>query len=190
MMITPRVVIGYHGCDEKEARLALEGGLLRGSTNAYDWLGHGVYFWEDSPARAMRWAQDAARRENSRVKTPAVLGAVLDLKSCLNLTDPESIGLVQLAHTDFMILCAKDKVKLPQNKGVHLGARYLDCAVMQHLHTLYEKDDRSPFDSIRAFFTEGEPAYENAGFRILDHVQICIRNPRCILGYFRPLFLD
>lgn len=189
-MITPRVMVGYHGCDEDTARLVLEGRPLRESTNAHDWLGHGVYFWEDSPARAMRWAQEAALRVNSSVRTPAVLGAVLDLKSCLNLTDPESIGLVQVAYTDFMATCIQDDVEVPRNKGANLGARYLDCAVMNHLHMLHENAGWLPFDSVRAFFTEGKPAYENAGFRILDHVQICIRNPRCILGYFRPVFLD
>lgn len=185
-MITPRVAIGYHGCDEETARLALAGSSLKESTNAHDWLGHGIYFWEDSPARALKWAEAAASRTNSKVQSPAVLGAVLDLKSCLSLTDPESIGLVQVAYEDFLATCAQDNVDIPRNKGANLAARYLDCAVMEHLHALTGSVGRPSFDSVRAFFTEGEPAYENAGFRILDHVQICIRNPRCIIGYFRP----
>jgi len=39
---------------------------------------------------------------------------------------------------------------------------------------------------VRAFFVEGEPLYENAGLRTLDHVQICVRDPRKIIGYFLP----
>jgi len=30
-----------------------------------DWLGHGYYFWDDSPARAMRWAEAESRRPKS-----------------------------------------------------------------------------------------------------------------------------
>jgi hypothetical protein len=184
-MITPRVVFGYHGCDRSTLRKALDGETLRPSRNKYDWLGSGIYFWEDSPSRAERWARESAPGRPD-VRNPAVLGAVLELKNCLNLTDPETIGMLQLAHQDFIKRCREASVPAPVNFGRDLGARFLDCAVMEHLHTLNESAGRPPFDSVRAFFTEGEPAYENAGFRILDHVQICIRNPRCIIGYFRP----
>lgn len=184
-MITPRVFFGYHGCDVSTMRKALEGEPLKPSENKYDWLGHGIYFWEDSPARAKRWGLEAGASGNN-IQNPAVLGAVIELKNCLNLTDPENIGLLQLAHREFLKICQRDSVPVPRNFGPDLGARYLDCAVMEHLHQLSEDAGLPPFDSVRGFFTEGKPAYETAGFRILDHVQICIRNPRCIAGYFRP----
>lgn len=42
-----------------------------------------------------------------------------------------------------------------------------------------------PFDTVKGIFTEGEPAYENAGFAEKTHVQICVRNQDCIKGVFR-----
>ena len=27
------------------------------SDNDYDWLGNGIYFWEEAPARAYEWAK-------------------------------------------------------------------------------------------------------------------------------------
>ena len=33
---------------------------------------------------------------------------------------------------------------------------------------------------------EGDEIYENAGFRKENHIQLCIKNPNCIIGYFRP----
>ena len=48
----------------------------------------------------------------------------------------------------------------------------------------------SPFDSVRGVFWEGKELYKNAGFREKDHIQICIRNPNCIKGYFLPRELD
>jgi hypothetical protein len=42
------------------------------------------------------------------------------------------------------------------------------------------------FDSTRGVFTEGGPAFEGAGLFEKSHIQICIRNPNCILGFFLP----
>jgi hypothetical protein len=30
---------------------------LRASQNTYDWLGHGIYFWEYNPRRAIQYAR-------------------------------------------------------------------------------------------------------------------------------------
>jgi hypothetical protein len=62
----------------------------------------------------------------------------------------------------------------------------LDCAVIQTLHEVREKSKLPPFDSVRGVFWEGSPLYPNAGFREKDHIQICIRNPNCVKGYFLP----
>jgi hypothetical protein len=67
-----------------------------------------------------------------------------------------------------------------------LRARYLDKAVFETLHKLRQNEGESPFETIRAFFVEGEPLYESAGLRSLDHVQICVRQPNNIIGYFLP----
>lgn len=52
----PEIVYGHHGCDESVAKRILEGRVpLTPSYNAYDWLGSGIYFWEDAPEMTM-WA--------------------------------------------------------------------------------------------------------------------------------------
>jgi ribulose-5-phosphate 4-epimerase/fuculose-1-phosphate aldolase len=68
MLPAPQVIFGYHGCDESVLRMVLDGGMLRPSQNAYDWLGHGIYFWERSAVRAMRWAQEMASQPNSNLR--------------------------------------------------------------------------------------------------------------------------
>ena len=77
-------------------------------------------------------------------------------------------------------------LKPAENKGKDLRERYLDKAVFETLHKLRQQEKNDPFDSVRAFFVEGEPLYENAGLHSLDHIQICIRDPRKIVGYFLP----
>ena len=80
-----RVIHGYHGCDLRVATALLEGEKFKASENDYDWLGKGVYFWEHGPDRAMRFAE--FQRSRGSVETPAVVGAVIHLGTCLDLLD-------------------------------------------------------------------------------------------------------
>jgi hypothetical protein len=39
-------------------------------------------------------------------------------------------------------------------------------------------------------FFEGTDLYDNAGFKSNNHIQIAVRNPNCIKGYFFPRDLN
>ena len=186
-MVSHSLAIGYHGCDAGLARQIVSGNRnLKPSQNAWDWLGHGIYFWEGSHARALRWAETESRRTESKIKNPAVLGAVIDLGNCLNLTELEALELVKGAHLAYKQLCAVSGVAMPQNRGPELRARYLDCAVIETLHQLRQEEGKQPLATVRGFFVEGRELYPAAGFRELDHIQICVRSPGQIIGYFLP----
>jgi hypothetical protein len=43
------------------------------------------------------------------------------------------------------------------------------------------------YETVRGAFWEGERLYPNAGFRERNHVQLCVRDPAAIKGYFRVL---
>jgi len=181
------LVLGYHGCDLSTAiKVVNRDEDLKPSANEWDWLGSGWYFWEDSCSRAFAWAQETAKDPNGKIKEPAVLGAVINLGNCLNLIDAEKLQSVKDAHKIYIDNCKATKEQPARNKGKNFRARYLDCAVFNTLHKLREQDKLPSYDSVRAFFVEGEPLYENAGLRALDHIQICVREPRNILGYFLP----
>jgi hypothetical protein len=178
-----RYAAGYHGCDIEVAKHVVlhpkEG--LRPSKNNYDWLGNGQYFWEDSFERAWEWAQS-----NPNIKNPCVVGALIDLGECLNLTEAKGLEFVRQAHAHLARIFAETKRDMPRNKGKDLGARHLDCAVFEMLHDTRQDEGLPAFDTVRAFFIEGQPLYEGAGIRGLDHIQICVRNPKVIRGYFLP----
>lgn len=55
----PGLVLGFHGCDEKvgESILKTPGAHIHPSDNAWDWLGAGIYFWENDPVRAYEFAE-------------------------------------------------------------------------------------------------------------------------------------
>ena len=72
----PSFILGFHGCDASVARGVIgTGNHLKASRNEYDWLGSGVYFWENSPRRALEWVRELRKR--GKVKDPAVAGAVV-----------------------------------------------------------------------------------------------------------------
>ena len=82
-----RTVIGYHGCTEDFASKLLLGEVSINdwtpSTNAWDWLGHGIYFWEHAPSRAARWAHELCGPN----RKPAVIGAIIQLGNCFDLLE-------------------------------------------------------------------------------------------------------
>lgn len=86
-------------------------------------------------------------------------------------------------------------IEAPKNeaaygKDIDRLLRKLDCAVFQFMHSEMKKNEEKAFDSVRGAFWEGSELYPSAGFKEKNHIQICVRNPNCIKGYFRPLLLD
>jgi hypothetical protein len=173
--------------------VVLDTTTLKASTNKYDWLGHGIYFWDNSFARALEYAtflRDNPGRSKIKIKTPAVLGAVINLGHCLDLLDFENLELVKLGYEILVATNEASDSPIPVNKVVggneELLVRELDCAVFETLHEVRREKKLPAFDSVRGVFWEGKRLYPNAGFREKDHIQICIRNPNCIKGYFLP----
>lgn len=185
----PSFVLGFHGCDAKVGEEILAGAIphLKHSEQKYDWLGHGIYFWEGNPRRAYEWA--VARQDARKIEQPFVIGAIIDLRHCLDLFDSEGLQLVAEAYNELAKTFETAEKALPRNVGdtPDRAGRMLDCAVLNFLHEYYKERDDREFDSIRGPFLEGEPLYPNAGFRSQNHIQICVRNTDCIKGYFRPL---
>jgi len=193
--IRPGYVLGFHGCDITVAQKVIRDNHdLKQSENDYDWLGHGVYFWESNCSRALEFAEycrDNPQKGASHVKKPAVLGAVIALGHCLDLLESEALHKVKIAYDSLKLLEESTGWSLPENVGgTDLRLRRLDCAVIEFLHDTLDEEDEKYFDSVRGIFTEGNPLYPNAGFHEKDHIQLCIRNPNCIKGYFLPRDLD
>ncbi len=192
----PGLILGFHGCDKSLVNDVLTGGkTLLGSDNEYDWLGHGVYFWENSVARACEYAhhlKDNPRISRSPIEEPAVIGAIINLGYCLDLLDYKNLKLLKSAYDVLSI--THNASNFPQNRrakeSYELMLRELDCAVIETVHTIMEKAGEDGFDSVKGVFFEGTEIYPGAGFREKDHIQICIKNPNCIKGYFLPRELD
>ena len=175
-------VLGYHGCDKAVAEAVLAGEAFRPSRNDYDWLGEGIYFWEVNPQRGLDFAREVKRRQPRLIVNPAVVGAVIDLGLCLDCTTQPALEMLKTAHDSLAASVAAQKQERPINSG--RWKRSLDCAVIQHLHTICEAENQT-INTVRGVFVEGEEAYPGAGFRTKTHTQITVRNLACIKGVFR-----
>jgi hypothetical protein len=177
-------VLGYHGCDRYIGERLLGGADFRPSSNDYDWLGPGIYFWEANPRRGHEFAAETSKRNGSGIKNPYVIGAVIELGLCLDLTTSSGLEWVRIAYDSLLDVTTAADVELPTNSADYLR-RNLDCAVIRRLHTILEDQNLPPVDTLKGVFTEGQPIYPGSGFREKTHIQIAVRNPWCIKGVFR-----
>lgn len=187
----PAIVYGFHGLD-KEIGIEIlnQKRDFRHSNNAYDWLGRGIYFWENNLDRANDYAILDSKRPKSTTKNPFVLGAVIELGNCLDLLDQKYNNFLKEAYSQFKRDMLAERKELPVNgtfgtSDFDFKKRELDCAVIRYACAL-AKDVDEPFDSVRAAFIEGAPLYDGAKFHSENHIQLAIINPNCIKGIFLP----
>lgn len=191
------LILGFHGCDKsvRDKIVSVKGEIVKPSDNDYDWLGGGAYFWENNYERAVDYVNKLHKNppdgKTSKIKEPAVLGAVIDLGFCLDLLDSEFLKILQTSYNTLCESLLRENKPIPKNKHPKdckdLLIRKLDCAVIELIHAL---NNGKEYDSVRGVFFEGEDLYENAGFKERNHIQIAIRNPNCIKGYFIPREAD
>jgi hypothetical protein len=91
-------ITGYHGTSRTNAnRILAKLDSFKPSANDGDWLGYGVYFWEDAPVRAKIWAQHRFPLEPIEV-----LSASVDLTFSLDLFDVTTHRELRRAYVDFV----------------------------------------------------------------------------------------
>lgn len=123
-------------------------------------------------------------------ESPAVIGAVIDLGYCFDLTDSSYLQELRIAYDAFKETCHNLDKELPKNKPIGNSDERLDCSVVQTALELNKKANAHPYDSVKGVFWEGQELYSNAGFREKNHIQICVCNPNCIKGYFLPIGIN
>ena len=105
------LVLAYHGCDFETALKLLGGSSFQPSTQDYDWLGSGSYFWESDVVRAYQWATEPRRG----FKSPSVVGAAIELGNCLDLTTQSGITAVKFAYDAFILTAEGGGTPVPKN---------------------------------------------------------------------------
>jgi nucleotide-binding universal stress UspA family protein len=166
--------IGFHGTSVEAAQRILSSGF-QVSRNEYDWLGDGVYFFQDAPARALEWAR---KRFGDQA---AVIGAEIDLTDGIDLLDVRWHAAVGDAYARYRAVLVRQGTPLPrQTRGAHRR----DRAVLNYLAARLEAAGQ-PVKSVRTAFAEGEPLFPESALLDRSHVQIAVRDPSAILRIWR-----
>lgn len=176
--LTGSLVLGFHGCEKAAADRVLSGKPFLKSQNDYDWLGDGVYF---NPLRGLEFVREKMRREKRR-RAVTIVGAVIDLGLCLDLTTTAGIEQIRSSYLSLREVFEALGLEMPENAR---RMNRLDCAVINNLHQLRQGQGAEAIQTVRGVFIEGDPAYQGAGFFAKTHIQLAVRDLRCIKGVFR-----
>lgn len=204
-----RIVLAYHGCD-----ITTRDGFVRGqikpkiSTNHYDWLGDGLYFFEGDWSRAFNLAESSnlhpGRLLTKRpIATPAVVGAVLDVDRWFDLTTQAGIGDFTEAAKAIGKATAERGTTSPVNKPafpgdqdlLHRGFDRAACEMVHrfraaaHDEALIAQDTHAivasaPYQASRGAFEQGGAVSEGSSICKDTHIQIAVRDLACIKGWF------
>ena len=136
--IRPIRVTGYHGTTRPRSANILEEGFTI-SQKPWEWLGHGVYFWQDAPYRAHAWARDWTRQRGIEGE-PVVVAAELQLESYLDFLDVANTDILRPLAIKFLETLGEGAVALKNKYPNHR----LDCRFFNFVSEVLESgDDRS-----------------------------------------------
>lgn len=194
-MINGRLIVAHHGCDITTRDDLVTGRLkqLRESRNRYDWLGPGTYLFENDAERALLFAQRSANNPGKQytakaVATPAVVCAVINAHSWLDMTTQAGLNEFKQAYTGMQVslpdVVAKLSNKPSNDEDKDVLLRHLDAGVFRYLHEIREEHGLPPFQVVRGAFRQGDEIAPGSGFHTNTHVQIAVVDPSCFAGWF------
>ena len=166
--------LGYHGTTLEAAEKIVTDGF-RPSSNPWEWLGHGIYFWQDAPNRARDWAKEwhASKGYNGPI---AVVAAQIDLHNFVDLLDQVDMELVSEYAGKFESRMSELGSKLKNKYPVHR----LDCAVFNFLTNVLSSKGRV-IRGYRAACVEGKRITTGSPIYDRSHVQLAVIDQDAIL---------
>ncbi|MEX2174600.1 MAG: hypothetical protein WD872_09575 [Pirellulaceae bacterium] len=106
---------------------------------------------------------------------------MIRLGFCFDLLDPYNVKYLQQFHGEYIGIEQTAGRKIVKNANKH---KYLDCAVFQFAFAAIEGDSQR-VDSARAVYVpkgNGQRVWKRSWISSDAHIQLCVRNPSCILG--------
>ncbi len=143
------------------------------------------------PTSGVRLGKSGSKTGAEKIKSPAILGAFINLGECFDLLDTANTGLLEQLYPEFRRFILQSGKSVPKNEPApgtqepDKVLRKLDCAVINWSLDQLSRVGRV-YQTVRGVFVEGNPAYPGGGIMLKSHIQISVRDQRCIIGFFRP----
>jgi hypothetical protein len=147
-----RTVVGYHGTGLTAAlRIVNRVEGFRWTRRDYDWLGHGIYFWEYAPEQALNFAkirQEQFKRKKNptaedtrRANEPlAVVACMIRLGFCLDLLETENEEYLLDIFAEYQESMRLVGEEPPKNTRKY---RNLDCDVFEYAYKVIKDSDHN-----------------------------------------------
>jgi hypothetical protein len=164
------IVDVYHVGAEDDILATLQHGSgLKWSTASDDWLGPGIYFWED-PSWAEWWYVERWA-ERSDTRSGSILAAKIETELLLDLGNRNDSKTFQ-EEAQLAISSIQRRRSPPQNDPANLGFS-LDCAVAKCVQVALQGSGKS---GLRMPFFLGPSITIDGNFYADQHLQICLWN--------------
>ncbi len=180
-ILDPIELVGYHGTDMESARQILQIGFTP-SRNNYDWLGKGVYFWQDAPYRSWNWASERCKENGG---DPAVIRSLVKIRrdefmDLLDYHQDQEPNWSKYFRSTYQGLQEETSSRLPPNKRAS-GYHALDRLVFDTLIEDILKPVNINILAVRACFQEGEEIYPYSAIYNKSHIQVAVRDTSLII---------
>lgn len=141
--------------------------------------------------KAQEWAEKYCNHYNSvwpeKISfTPAIIGAVIDLGYSLNLTDYENFSTIRMGYDALLNKEWEQKYGISDNE--HKLVYKSDADFIDRIHDYLTIKKMKQYDSVIAEYKAGKILCEKPQSKEGVETLICIRNPNCIKGYFKPSY--
>lgn len=127
------------------------------------------------------------------IGTPAVVGSVLRVQHCLDMTTQVGINEFSMAYPGLLAGLAEVGSPIPENlpagdEDTDIILRKLDNAVFTFMHDVRANSvpRLPPFQAVRGAFHQGGEVAPKSGFHKATHVQIALRDNSCVEAWFLP----
>ena len=64
--------------------------------------------------------------------------------------------------------------------------RFRDCAVIDYTLSRLLETEQIAYQTVRGVFLEGGPAFPGSEIALKSHIQIAVRDRKCVIEFFRP----
>ncbi|MCD5406232.1 MAG: hypothetical protein LRZ99_00885 [Desulfotomaculum sp.] len=157
------VLLGFHGTTVANAEKILQEGRFKISADEDEWLGEGVYFFENDIKQAYYWCV-----KERNYKSWAILKGDIKAEIIFDLTLTD--------HWEEFLKILKEIEKRYKKRKDGTPRKLLNFVV---LNIIYKQ---KPYDVVRAVFDVSEaetPTFKRTNIKPVQ-IQLCVRNHDCI----------
>lgn len=150
--------IGYHGTEKEKADVIIASKKFIESNSGKDWLGKGVYFFEDDIQQAINFVSKARKVESYKI-----------IKA--NIKSNKWLDLIKVENYSELQVIAEELEK--RNLSILKKYKLNNAVIIDFMYKI-EK-----FDVVSAVFEYNNKRIKNSNIMPMQ-IQICVKNMDCI----------